>query len=111
MLPRAPSEKNPEKTIKKYGIKEINFEDVNIVREKLINRPKNLSRIVEEVFEVSERVVIYAPRFKLTYVNSGNYKEKSVVFDGVTSKRILHENLYSRTFGAIKSKLPSPFKK
>ncbi len=107
-LPSAPSEKNPEETIKKYGIKEINSSaDVEFVRKRLVHRPENLSRIVSEIFEVSERVVIYAPRFKLTYVNAYSYEEKSVEFDGVTSKRIRDEKLHSRLVQAIRSTLNS----
>jgi len=111
-LPSAPSEKNLEETIKKYGIKEINSEaDVDFVRKRLVHRPENLSRIVSEIFEVDERVVIYAPRFKLTYVNACSYKEKSVEFDGVTSKRIGNEKLHSRLVQAIKSTLKVIFKR
>ena len=101
-LPSAPSEKNTEETIAKFGIKEINSEaDVDFIRKRLVQRPENLSRIVSEVFEICERVVIYAPRFKLTYVNSETYQRKSVEFDGVTSKRINNENLRFRAINAI----------
>jgi hypothetical protein len=103
-LPSAPSEKNPDETIARYGIKEIESEaDVDIVRKSLVRRPENLSRIVNEVFEISERVVIYAPRFKLTYVNAYTYQEKSIEFDGVTAKRICEEHIGSRVFQALKS--------
>ena len=111
-LPSAPSEKNPEETIKKYGIIEIDSEaDVDFVRKRLVHRPENLSRIVNEIFEISERVVIYAPRFKLTYVNASTYQEKSIEFDGVTSKRIRDKNNRSRVVGAIKSALNNISKK
>lgn len=101
-LPSAPSEKNTEETIAKFGIKEINSEaDVDFIRQRLVKRPENLSRIVSEVFEICERVVIYAPRFKLTYVNAETYQRKIVEFDGVTSKRINNENLRFRAINAI----------
>lgn len=107
-LPSAPSEKNPEKTIAKHGITEIDSEaDVDFVRQRLVHRPKELSRIVTEIFEIGERVVIYAPRFKLTYINSLTYQEKSIEFDGVTSKRIRSENIRLRLAQAIKSTLNS----
>jgi hypothetical protein len=103
-LPSAPSEKNPEETIAKYGIKEIESQaDVDFVRKRLVCRPENLSRIVNEVFEIGERVVIYAPRFKLTYLNGSTFQKKSVEFDGVTAKRIRDENLYSRFVEFFKS--------
>jgi hypothetical protein len=111
-LPSAPSEKNPDETIAKYGIVEIDSEaDVDFVRKRLVHRPENLSRIVNEIFEINERVVIYAPRFKLTYVNANTYQEKSMEFDGVTSKRIHKENHRSRVFRVIKSTLKAIIKK
>jgi len=111
-LPRAPSEKNSDRAIKKFGIKEIESDaDVNFVRGRLVHRPDNLSRIVEEIFEVSERVVIYAPRFRLTYVHAGTFQEKSVEFDGVTAKRIDDENLHSRVARAFKSTFDTDDKK
>ena len=103
-LPSAPPEKNPEETIKKYEIEELPSDsDVDFVRKRLVQRPENISRIVTEVFEVSERLVVYAPRFELTYVNALNYKKKTVEFDGVTSKRIRDEKLHSKFVQAIKS--------
>lgn len=112
MLPSAPSEKNPEETITKNDIEEIDSEaDVDFVRKRLVHRPENLSRIVTEVFEISERVVIYVPRFELTYINAYTYQKKSVEFDGVTSKRIHDENLRSRIVKAIKSALNAFVKK
>jgi len=47
-----------------------------------------LSRIVEEVFEISERSVIYTPRFKLLFRNVKNGEEKILVLDGVSSEKI-----------------------
>lgn len=103
-LPSAPSEKKPKETIAKYDIAEIDSEaDVDFVRKRLVHRPKDLSRTVTEVFEIGERVVIYAPRFKLTYINALTYQEKSIEFDGVTSKRIHDENIRFRIVQALKS--------
>ena len=75
-LPSAPSEKNPEETIAKHSIIELDSDaDVNFVRKMLAHQPKEISRIVTQTFEISERVVIYAPRFKPTYVNVFTYQE------------------------------------
>jgi len=103
-LHSAPSEKNPEETIAKYNIRQIDTQaDVDFVRKRIVQRPENLNRIVSEVFEVDERVVIYSPIFKLTYVNAYTYQKKSVEFDGVTSTRISDEKHRSRIVQAIKS--------
>ena len=111
-LPSAPSEKNPEETIAKCGIKEIDSEaDVDLIRKRLVQRPENLSRIVNEVFEIGERVVIYAPRFKLSYLNATTYEVKTVEFDGVTSKRIPEEKIRSRVIRPLKLTLDAITKK
>lgn len=85
----APSSKDPKKVIKKCKIKELpkNFE-VNLLRNKIARRPKDLSKIIKEVFEVIERTVIYTPRFKLRYRNTKTNEEKLLILDGVTSKKI-----------------------
>jgi len=89
-LPSAPSEKNPEEVIEKFGIQELEENaDVGFVRERIAKRPEGLSRIVEEVFEISERSVIYTPRFKLLFRNVKTGEEKVLVLDGVTSEKIV----------------------
>jgi hypothetical protein len=88
-LPSAPSEKKPEKAIDKYGIEELpENTDVDFVRARIARRPEDISRIVEEIFEVTERTVIYAPRFRVAFKNTTTGEEKALVIDGVSSKRI-----------------------
>ena len=88
-FPSAPSEKNPKKIFEEFGITEFAENlDVNIIKERIAKRPSDLSRIVEEVFEISERSVIYTPRFKLLFRNVKNGEEKVLVLDGVTSGKI-----------------------
>jgi hypothetical protein len=88
-LPSAPSEKKPEKAIAEFGIEELPEDvDVNFVKERIVKRPKDVCRIVEEIFEVTDRSVIYTPRFKLLFRNVKTGEEKTLVLDGVTAKRI-----------------------
>ena len=88
-LPSAPSEKKPEKVLAEFGIQKLaENEDVNFIRERIAKRPKDVGRIVEEVFEITDRSLIYTPRFKLRFKNLKTGEEKIMVFDGVTSKRI-----------------------
>jgi hypothetical protein len=88
-LPSAPSEKKPEKAIQEFGIEELPIDaDINFVRERIAKRPEDISRIVEEVFEVTERTVIYTPRYKLIFKSMRTGEEKALVIDGVSSKRI-----------------------
>jgi len=88
-LPSAPSEKKPEKVISEFKIEELAENvDVNFVRERIAERPKDVSRIMEEVFEITDRSVIYTPRFKLLFKNVKTGEEKVMVLDGVTSKKM-----------------------
>ena len=88
-LPSAPSEKKPEKAIEQHGIEELPQKmDVDSVRARIARRPEDISRIVEEIFEVTERTVIYAPRFRVAFKNTSTGEEKALVIDGVSSKRI-----------------------
>ena len=88
-LPSAPSEKKPDKVIAEFGIEEIaENTDVNFIKNRIANRPKDMCRIVEEIFEVTERSVIYTPRYKLLFRNVKTGEDKVLVLDGITSKRI-----------------------
>ncbi len=104
-LPSAPTEKNPQELIKAFNMQQIAPDaDVEITRKRIAQRPYDVNRIVEEIFEIDERSVIYTPRFKITYKCPKIGKEDWMIFDGVTSKLIpRHENLASkmkRLFGA-----------
>jgi hypothetical protein len=58
------------------------------MRERIAKRPKDMCRIVEETFDITERSVIYTPRYKLLFRNVKTGEERVLVLDGVTSKRI-----------------------
>jgi hypothetical protein len=88
-LSSAPSEKKPEKAIEQYGIEEVpENADVEFVRKTIAQRSEDIVRIVEEIFEVTECTVIYAPRFKVTFKNTTTDEEIALVIDGVSTKRI-----------------------
>ena len=88
-LPSAPSERSPAKILKEYGAKEIPLDaDLDAIRSVILKRPKDINRLVKELFEVNERAVIYSPRFKVLYKNLRTGEEKTAEFDGVTSERI-----------------------
>jgi hypothetical protein len=92
-IPSAPSEKKPKKIIAKCGIEEVpgNLE-VDFVRDRIVKRPSDVNRAVDEVFEVAERVVIYTPQFRILYKNTKNGDEKALEFDGVTSSLLQQRN-------------------
>ena len=88
-IPSMPPEKNPEKAIKEFGIEELpESADVNFIKERIAKRPKGVQTIVEEVFEVTERTVIYCPRYKLLFRWSKTGEEKTLVLDAVTAEKV-----------------------
>lgn len=97
-LPAAPSEREPEKTLAECGAEEIPEEaDLSIIQSRILKRPKDINRIVNELIEVNERAVIYAPRFRLVYRDTIAGSEKALEFDGVTARRIYTNQKCPRT--------------
>lgn len=92
-LSSAPSEEMPEKVLAELGDKARKLEispdsDVDIVRSKIMKRPKDARRITHELFEVDERALIYTPIYNVQYRNLNTGEVKALKFDGITSKRI-----------------------
>lgn len=88
-FPSAPSERNPRKILMAFGAKELAADaDTDIVRSRILKRPEDMGRLVSELFEVSERAVIYTPRYRVLYRNTRTGEEKTAEFDGVTAERI-----------------------
>jgi hypothetical protein len=63
-------------------------EEVNIIRSKIVKKPSEIKRIVYELFEVSDRAVIYTPIFRVKFKNQKTGEMKTVKFDGVTGNRL-----------------------
>ena len=88
-LTTATPERNPEEVLAAFRVKEIAQDaDLDIIRSKIFKRPKDINRLVTELFEVNERAIIYTPRFRVLYTNVKTGEIKAVEFDGVTAQRI-----------------------
>jgi hypothetical protein len=88
-IPHASPAKNPEKVIEECGIEELpENADVNFIKERIVKRPKDMCRIVKEIFEVTERSVIYTPRYKLLFRWTKTGEERVLVLDAITAERI-----------------------
>lgn len=87
-LPSAPPEENPKEILAPLGLREIDKDtDLDIIRSKILRRPKDINRILVELFEVSERAVIYTPRYRVLYTNVRTGEVKAVEFDAITAQR------------------------
>ena len=94
-MPFAPSEEDPKKILDEYNqrIEELQIapdQEIEILRSRTVQRPTEVDRIATELFEVSERAVIYTPIYEITFQNAKTGEKKIVKMDGVTAK-ILEE--------------------
>jgi len=89
-IPSAPSEEHSKKlaaeieTTKRLEI--LPNEEVDIIRSKIVRRPSEIKRVVKELFEISDRAVIYTPIYKVKFQNTKTGETKTVKFDGVTAR-------------------------
>jgi len=89
-IPSAPSEDHSKKLLAEIeSTKKLEIlpnEEIDIIRGKIVKRPPEIKRIVHELFEVSDRAVIYTPIYKVKFQNVKTGEVKTVKFDGVTAK-------------------------
>ena len=89
-IPSAPSEEHSKKlaaeieTTKRLEI--LPNEEIDILRSKIVKRPAEIKRVVKELFEVTDRAVIYTPIYKVKFQNVKTGEVKTVKFDGVTAR-------------------------
>ncbi len=89
-IPSAPSEEHSKKlaaeieTTKSLEI--LPNEEVDIIRSKIVRRPSEIKRVVKELFEITDRAIIYTPIYKVKFQNSKTGEAKTVKFDGVTAR-------------------------
>lgn len=91
-LPSAPQEEHPKKILAEYeSARKLDFDpnrEVEALRSKIAKRPREIGRIVNELFEVSDRAVIYIPIFSIRFQNTKTGEQKTVRFDGVTAQLV-----------------------
>jgi hypothetical protein len=93
-LPCAPSEKWTVEELAKTGIKfeEVKIsleEEIDFLRSRIVNRPSDVGEVIREIFEVSERALIYCPMYQVTCRNVKTGKEAIAKIDGTTGKAVL----------------------
>jgi len=89
-IPSAPSEEQSKKLLAEIeSTKKLEIlpnEEIDIIRSKIVKRPPEIKRIVHELFEVTDRAIIYTPIYKVKFQNVKTGELKTVKFDGVTAK-------------------------
>ena len=90
-LPFVPFEEQPEKILNSDDRKIENpsittGKEVEILKSKLVNRPKDILCIHDELFTVSERAVIYKPMYRVTVQNLKANKKATLIIDAISGK-------------------------
>ncbi|MFQ6064034.1 MAG: hypothetical protein ACE5L6_01025 [Candidatus Bathyarchaeia archaeon] len=92
-VPQAPSEEEPDKVLAEFGEKVGKLEipadmEVGVIRSRIVKRPSDIGRVVKELFEVSERAVIYTPIYEVSFQNARTGEVKVLKIDGITARVI-----------------------
>lgn len=92
-VPSAPSEEHTKKALRNLSetvkrLKAAPNREIDVLRSKIVRRPPDVERVVEELFKVSERSVIYVPVYKLAFKNVRTGEVKTAKIDGVTGRAI-----------------------
>ncbi|MEJ2240568.1 MAG: hypothetical protein P8Y18_00265, partial [Candidatus Bathyarchaeota archaeon] len=64
-------------------------EEINLLRAKLVIRPKNTGEVIKEKFDIYERKIVYIPLFELNFRNKKTEKEAVVKINGINGKIVL----------------------
>ncbi len=91
-LPYAPPEEETEDTVKFYTkLRELRIppkREIEFLRSKIAKRPPDAHKILNELFEVTHRTVVYRPLYELTFRDLKTQAEAVVEIDGTTGEII-----------------------
>lgn len=90
-LPSAPAMSDPKQALAEYGDKARKPKIapdklIDVIRQKIVSKPSEAEKVIEEVFEVSENSLIYTPIYeaRCRYLKTGEIK--IIPISGVTGK-------------------------
>ncbi|MDH5691135.1 MAG: hypothetical protein OEY81_06895, partial [Candidatus Bathyarchaeota archaeon] len=83
-------------------------EEIEFLRSRIANRPSDVGEVIREIFEVSERALIYCPMYQLVCRNVKTGKEAIVKIDGTTGKTILCKSDKTNSNKLIKDSIEAP---
>jgi len=75
---------NPDNNFKKIPIsREV---QIDFLKSKIALRPPDVAAIIKEIFEITDRTIVYNPMYELTFENAKKRKEACVLINGVTGE-------------------------
>jgi hypothetical protein len=60
--------------------------EVEILKSRIVRRPTDILTVYHEMFEVSERVLVYKPMYKVKVQNTKTQKTITLIIDAITGK-------------------------
>ncbi len=96
-LPYAPPEEHLEDTVKfRTMLRELRIPpdgEIKLLRSRIAKRPSNAQEILNEVFEITHRTVMYRPFYELTFQDLKTNSEAVVEIDGTTGEIVRHRTV------------------
>jgi hypothetical protein len=90
-LPYVPFEEQPEAILNTFDKKPgkdmmKGRKEVELLKSRIVRRPTDILSVYHEMFEVSERVLVYKPMYKAKLQNIKTQKSITLVIDAITGK-------------------------
>jgi len=110
-LPFVPFEEQPGKVLsnvnEKFEIKSIRTEkEIELLKSNLVNRPKDITIIHDELFNVSERAIVYKPMYGIVVENLKKKEKATLTIDAITgdTKSQVHKSLVPNKKKSVEKK-------
>jgi len=97
-IPYAPSEAQPIEKLADVNTKlgEIEIspdEEINFLRSRIVKRPLHVGEVTREIFEISDRSIVYVPMYQFTFQNIKTGKRSIMKIDGISGKIVIEQDL------------------
>jgi hypothetical protein len=64
-------------------------QEIAFLRSRIAVRPPDVAEIIREIFEITERTIIYSPIYEVNFQNNKNGKSVTVLIDGITGEMVI----------------------
>jgi hypothetical protein len=64
-------------------------QEIVFLRSRIAKRPPDVAEIIREIFEITERTIIYTPIYEANFQNNKNGKNITLMIDGITGEVVI----------------------
>ena len=68
-------------------------EEINFLRSRIVKRPLHVGEVTREIFEVSDRSIVYVPIYQLTFQNTKTGNGAIMKIDGISGEIVIEKDL------------------